>query len=269
MSRTIFLFVWAILFSMGIMAQVPDNYPANYASAPRFKALIYYTIHAEEAHVQFAEQATEFFKKLNYGDGFILDVTTDFSDYTYERLKEYNVVVMLNASPNTPNTRKAFEEYMENGGGWVGFHAAAYNDKNTGWPWLVNFLGGGVFYCNNWPPQPVLVEMDTQNHPVTKNLPASFVAPASEWYQWNPSPRNNPDIEVLVSLSQKNYPLGIKDVVNFGDFPIVWTNKNYRMIYLNMGHGDEEFVDPTQNLLLVNAFRWVVSQDKAGNPFLK
>ena len=97
--------MWAILFPLGMMAQVPDNYPANYASAPRFKALVYYTMHAEEAHVQFAEQATEFFKKLNYGDGFILDVTTDFSDYTYERLKEYNVVVMLNASPNTPNSR--------------------------------------------------------------------------------------------------------------------------------------------------------------------
>jgi hypothetical protein len=109
MSRTIFFFVWTILFSLGMMAQTPDNYPANYASAPRFKALIYYTTYAEEAHVQFAEQATEFFKKLNYGDGFILDVTTDFSDYTYERLKEYNVVVMLNASPNTPNSRKAFE----------------------------------------------------------------------------------------------------------------------------------------------------------------
>ena len=98
---------------------------------------------------------------------------------------------------------------------------------------------------------------------------ASFVAPASEWYQWTPSPRQNKDVEVLLSLSPKNYPLGIKDVVNFGDFPIVWSNKNYRMIYLNMGHGDEEFIDGTQNLLLVNAFRWVVSKDKSGNPFLK
>lgn len=59
-------------------AQVPEGYPANYAKAPRFKALIYYTQHAEEAHVQFAEQATTFFKKLNYGDGFVLDITTDF-----------------------------------------------------------------------------------------------------------------------------------------------------------------------------------------------
>ena len=269
MNKIFLCFAWSILFTIGVMAQEPDFYPANYARAPRFKALIYYTVHAEEAHVQFAEQAMQFFKKLNYGDGFVLDVTTDFSDYTYERLREYNVVIMLNASPNTPKSRKAFEEYMENGGGWVGFHAAAYNDRNTGWPWLVTFLGGGIFYCNNWPPQPVLVELDMQNHPVTKNLPSSFVVPASEWYQWNPSPRRNPDVEVLVSLSQKNYPLGIKDVVNFGDFPIVWTNKNYRMIYLNMGHGDEEFVDGTQNLLLVNAFRWVVSMDKTGNPFEK
>lgn len=250
-------------------AQVPEGYPANYAKAPRFKALIYYTQHAEEAHVQFAEQATTFFKKLNYGDGFVLDITTDFSKYPYEKLKEYNVIIMLNISPNTKAERDAFEQYMENGGGWVGFHAAAYNDKNTHWPWFVKFLGGGVFYCNNWPPQPVLVEVDNEEHPVTKNLPASFVAPASEWYQWTPSPRQNKDVEVLLSLSPKNYPLGIKDVVNFGDFPIVWSNKNYRMIYLNMGHGDEEFIDGTQNLLLVNAFRWVVSKDKSGNPFLK
>lgn len=250
-------------------AQIPEGYPANYAKAPRFKALIYYTQHAEEAHVQFAEQATTFFKKLNYGDGFVLDITTDFSKYPYEKLKEYNVIIMLNTSPNTKAERDAFEQYMENGGGWVGFHAAAYNDKNTHWPWFVKFLGGGVFYCNNWPPQPVLVEVDNEEHPVTKNLPASFVAPASEWYQWTPSPRQNKDVEVLLSLSPKNYPLGIKDVVNFGDFPIVWSNKNYRMIYLNMGHGDEEFIDGTQNLLLVNAFRWVVSKDKSGNPFLK
>lgn len=250
-------------------AQVPEGYPANYAKAPRFKALIYYTQHAEEAHVQFAEQATTFFKKLNYGDGFVLDITTDFSKYPYEKLKEYNVIIMLNTSPNTKAERDAFEQYMENGGGWVGFHAAAYNDKNTHWPWFVKFLGGGVFYCNNWPPQPVLVEIDNEEHPVTKNLPASFVAPASEWYQWTPSPRQNKDVEVLLSLSPKNYPLGIKDVVNFGDFPIVWSNKNYRMIYLNMGHGDEEFIDGTQNLLLVNAFRWVVSKDKNGDLFLK
>ncbi len=264
-----FVFGFLVFCSLICQAQNQERYPANYAREKRFKALIYYTENAEEAHVQFSKQGVEFFRKLNYGDGFHLDVTTDFSSLTYEQLAEYSVVIMLDGYPMNPEGRAMFEKYMENGGGWVGFHASAYNDRNTDWPWLVQFLGGGVFLCNNWPPQPALLETDKAEHPVTKNLPSEFVAPATEWYQWKPSPRENKDIEVLLSLSQKNYPIGIKDVVNFGDWPVVWTNKNYRMIYLNMGHGDEEFCDATQNLLFVNAFRWIVSRDPKGNPFEK
>lgn len=243
------------------------GYPANYANKKRFKALVYYTLNAEGDHVTFAQQGVDFFKKLTSGDGFDLKVITDLKGYTYDKLKEYDIVVMLNGYPMEKAERKAFEQYMENGGGWLGFHAAAYNDKNTHWPWFVDFLGGGVFYCNNWPPQPVKVDVDTANHPVTKNLPASFTAPASEWYQWSPSPRFNDDVEVLLTLSPDNYPLGIKDVVTAGDFPIVWTNTKYRMIYLNMGHGDEEFTDATQKLLFINAFRWVLSKNPKGDPF--
>lgn len=261
------LFLFSLLFSA--QAQIPEGYPANYANGPRFKALVYYTHHAEEAHVDFAKQGVEFFKKLNYGKGFILDITMDLSEYPYEKLKEYNIVVMLNGYPSSQTERETFQKYMENGGGWMGFHVAAYNDKNTQWPWFLDFLGGGVFYCNNWPPQPVKLVVDNTSHPITKNLPVSFIAPDSEWYQWNPSPRENKDVEVLLSISPDNYPLGIKDVVNFGDFPVVWTHKKYRMIYLNMGHGDEEFTDATQKLLFINAFRWVVSKSPQGDPFKK
>lgn len=267
--KHILILFFSLCTLLGYAQKDPEGYPANYARAPRFKALIYYTEHAEEAHVQFAHQAIHFFKKLNYGDGFVLDVTTDFSQYPYEKLKDYNVVITINATPAPGAERETFEKYMENGGGWVGFHAAGYNDRTTNWPWFVQFLGGGVFYCNNWPPQPVLVDVELEDHPVTKNLPKSFVVPACEWYQWNPSPRQDKDVQILLSLSPKNYPLGIKDVVKFGDFPIVWTNTRYRMIYLNIGHGDEEFIDGTQNLLLVNAFRWIVSQSKDGDPFMK
>jgi type 1 glutamine amidotransferase len=250
-------------------AEAKNAYPANYAKASRFKALVYYSESEEEAHVAFAKQGVEFFRRLNYGDGYTLDVTASLSGYSYDKLKEYDVVVMLNASPSGREQREAFEQYMENGGGWVGFHAAAYNDKNTRWPWFVDFLGGGVFSCNNWPPQPVKLAIENTAHPVTKNLPASFIAPESEWYQWKPSPRESKNIEVLASLSPDNYPVGIKDVISFGDFPVVWTNRNYRMIYLNMGHGDDEFTDATQKLLFVNAFRWVLSSNKKGDPFKK
>jgi len=39
------------------------------------------------------------------------------------------------------------------------------------------------------------------------------------------------------------------------------------MIYLNMGHGDRIFTDPTQNYLFFNALKWIISTDKKGNPF--
>ena len=245
-----------------------EGYAANYARGPRFRALLHYEPGAEEAHVQFDKQAINFFQKLTYSEGWTMDVTTSLADYPYEKLKDYSIIISLNAMPGGKQ-REAFQQYMENGGGWMGFHASGYNDRNTHWPWFNEFLGCGTFYCNNWPPQPALVECDIQEHTVTSTLPQSFVVPASEFYQWSPSPRLNPDVDVLLSISQKMYPFGIKDVVKWGDFPIVWTNRKYRMIYLNMGHGDEGFIDATQNLLFVNAFRWIVSRDPKGNPFEK
>ena len=104
-------------------------------------------------------------------------------------------------------------------------------------------------------------------HPVTKAMPETFMSPINEWYQWKPSPRLNPDVEVLVSLSQDNYPFGLKDILPDGDCPVVWTNRNYRMIYMNMGHGGSIFTDPTQNALIIAGFRWVVASDKNGNVF--
>ncbi len=240
--------------------------PASYAGdTPRFRALLYYSDHVEEAHRQFTHQAMEFFHKLTYGEGWILDKDTTL--LCKGDLSQYDVIIMPDVHPWNGEERALFEHYMESGGGWMGFHGAGYNDLSTGWDWFRDFLGGVRFLCNTWPPQPALLEVDNKNHPVTRNLPVEFVGPSSEFYQWQPDLRSNPDIEILLSLSQKNLPMGLKDVVFGGDFPVVWTNTNYRMIYLNMGHGDETFTDATQNLLFVNALRWIVSTSPSGNPF--
>ena len=244
-----------------VHAQKQKGYPADYAgNRSRFSALIYYSEHVEEAHRQFAEQAVEFFHKLSYGEGYKKTVVKSMEQYdTVEKLRQFDVIIMLNNMPGSPAARRAFEQYMEEGGAWIGFHAAAYNDKNTNWPWLNKFLGCGKFYCNNWPPQSVLVEVDARKHPVMRNIPRQFVSAPSEWYMWDPSPRLSKNVEVLLSISKKNYPLGVKDIVRWGDFPIAWTNKDYRMVYFNFGHGDESFMSMEQNLLLVNALTWLVA----------
>ena len=134
---------------------------------------------------------------------------------------------------------------MEHGGAWLGFHAAGYNDKDTNWPWFVDFLGGAVFHINSWPPLPARITVDDRSHPIAASLPDAFESPANEWYVWKPSPRLNKDVKVLATFDAANYPLGLKDVLTSGDLPVVWTNTKYKMLYMNMGHGDKIFTSPT------------------------
>lgn len=237
------------------------------AKFPRFKVLAFYTKDVEQAHVEFAEDAIRFFKDLTIGEGFVFDTTSNMADMNDEKLKGYELVMMLNNTVQGDTERKAFQKYMENGGGWYGFHVAAYNDRDSKWPWFLDFLGGGVFYRNNWPPMPAKLVVDDLHTDVTKGMPETFIAPINEWYQWEPSPRAKKNIKVFVTLSPDNYPFGLKDIVPDGDFPVVWTNTDYRMIYLNMGHGHEIFRDATQNYLIINALRWVIATDKRGNVF--
>jgi type 1 glutamine amidotransferase len=62
-------------------------------------------------------------------------------------------------------------------------------------------------------------------------------------------------VKVLVTLAPSNYPIGLKDTIESGDVPVVWTNTRYRMIYMNMGHGDKIFDSPEQNRLFEDALR--------------
>ena len=232
---------------------------------PRFKVLAFYSNTVEQAHIDFANGAIQFFRELTVGNGFVFDTTSNMEDLNDEKIKDYQLLMMINDFPHSEAQRKAFEKYMENGGGWMGFHVAGYNDKTTNWPWFVNFMGGAVFYKNNWPPLPAKLVIDDTSHPITKGLPATFISPVGEWYQWKPSPRENKKVKILLSLSPENFPMGIKHIITEGDMPVVWTNTNYRMIYLNMGHGPHILEDATQNKLIIAAFRWVITSDKRGN----
>jgi uncharacterized protein len=225
--------------------------------APRFHAVVFYSTDVEGDHVQFADAALKFLSSIASKDQFQIDTTTDWNNLNEAYLMKYQLVIWLNESPKDPKQRVAFQEYMEHGGAWLGFHFAGYNDQDTHWPWYVDFLGGAVFSTNSWPPLPARLTIDERTHPVTANLPESYVAPQNEWYIWNPSPRLNRDVRVLVTLDPTNYPLGLKDVLLAGDCPVVWTNTKYKMVYMNMGHGGKILTNSTQNQLIENAVVWL------------
>jgi type 1 glutamine amidotransferase len=245
----------AILFLLtGVFASL-----SNLASGqqPSFRVLALYSVNVEADHALFAEQAVKFFAKAAAKDHFEFQSSTDWNDLNDRSLSQYQVILWLNGSPVTEVQRTNFQSYMEHGGAWLGFHAAGYNDASTRWPWYVDFLGGAVFYGNSWPPLPAKLVVDDRSHPVANRLPASFMSPANEWYIWKPDPRANKNVKVLLTLAPSNYPLGLKDTLIGGDLPVVWTNKKYKMIYMNMGHGDRIFEDATQNLLFENTLLWL------------
>ena len=228
----------------------------------KFKALALYSTNVESDHVDFARDAIRYYSALAAEKGFVFDTTTNWDNLNNENLRNYQVVLWLNEFPKTDAQRAAFEGYMQHGGAWLGFHVAGYNDRYTKWRWFVDMLGGAVFYNNNWPPLPARLIVNDQKHPATRRLPARYTAPINEWYGWNPNPRQNKDVRVLMTLDTSNYPLGKKDVIREGDIPVVWTNTKYRMLYINMGHGDQIFVSPIQNRLFEDAIFWLGEGEK-------
>lgn len=51
-----------------------------------------------------------------------------------------------------------------------------------------------------------------------------------------------------------------EDTIEGGDVPVVWSNTRYRMIYMNMGHGDKIFNSAEQNRLFEDALESLLNQ---------
>jgi type 1 glutamine amidotransferase len=240
-----------------VASRVTNSATPALLSAPHpFRALAFFSTNVESDHVDFANNAIDFYSALAARSGFTLDTTTNWENCN-AGLNNYQVVLWLNDFPHTDQQRAAFQTYMENGGAWLGFHVAGYNDKYTNWPWFVKFFGGAVFYNNNWPPLAAKLIVNDNTHPATHRLPAHYTAPINEWYGWLPNPRLTKDVKVLITLDTANYPLGKKDIIRKGDIPVVWTNTHYRMLYMNMGHGDQNFASPVQDRLFEDAILWL------------
>ena len=102
---------------------------------------------------------------------------------------------------------------MKNGGGWMGFHFSAFamtpSAYNQNWDWYHKaFLGSDQYVSNTWRPTSAILKVENRTHPATKNLPATFSSPPNEWYRWQSDLKKNADIQILLSIDPKSFPLG-------------------------------------------------------------
>jgi uncharacterized protein len=245
---------------------------------PLFKVIAFYTAKNDLAHISFVHEANRWFPKIAARYNFQYDSTNNWNNLNEKLLLNYNVVLFLDARPEAPAQRAAFENYMKHGGAWMGFHFAGFaltpSAFNQDWDWYHNeFIGAGQYKSNTWRPTSAILRVEDSTHPSTRRLPHLFKSSPNEWYSWEKDITKNPDIDILLAIDSTSFPLGtgpkLHEIWHSGYYPVAWTNKKYKMIYDNMGHNDIDyenktnkelsfqFDNPVQNKFIIDALLWL------------
>ncbi len=224
----------------------------------KFSVIAFYTARNDMAHISFVHEANRWFAKQAAQYHFRYDSTNDWSRLNTNELSKYQVVVFLDTRPDDPAQRTAFENYMRNGGAFLGFHFAGFaltpSTYPQNWNWYHNeLLGSGQYAGNTWRPTAAVLRVEKKKHPVTRHVPVTFSSAPNEWYKWEKDLRKNNDIEILLSIDSTSFPLGTgpkqHEIWHSGYYPVVWTNRKYKMLYVNMGHNDIDYEHGTNKEL--------------------
>ncbi|AXI80910.1 ThuA domain-containing protein [Peterkaempfera bronchialis] len=259
------------------LAAAPGSGTAQAASA--FKVIAFYNGTYDAAHINFVQEANRWFPQAGAQYGFTYTATNNWDQLNTANLKNYQVVLFLDDAPHSAAQRSAFQQYVQGGGGWMGFHVSAFTTDPGSWSWYYNdFLGTGSFKSNTWGPTSVTLRTEDRTHPATSDLPATFTSSVSEWYSWTKDLRQNPNIDILASIDPSSFPVGTDPNQSWysGYYPILWTNRAYRMLYANFGHNamdygtntglSSTFASDTQNRFVINGLRWLARVDTTTPP---
>lgn len=242
-----------------VQYEAHDGTPCTVCAA--FKVLAFHKNGGgDQAHESFVAEANAWFETQAEKEHFLYRSTDDWTLLNDAYLEDFDVVIFLDTRTEDAAQRAAFERYMEHGGAWIGFHFAAFALGEAGsggsaveqdWDWYHDtFLGSGEYTDNTWQPTAETIRVETHDHPATEHLPDTFLSAPCEWYSWEHDLRKNPDITVLASLDASTFPVGDNpgEIWYGGDYPVVWANNNYRMLYFNMGHNLVQYGQPYRDI---------------------
>jgi len=192
--------------------------------------------------------------KLGQEKGFTVDTTSNADWFKKENLKRYAAVIFLNTTGDVlnPAQEKAFEHYIQSGGGFVGVHSAA--DTEYDWEWYGKLVG--AYFLSHPKQQEARLNILDNSHVSTQHLP-EFWMHFDEWYNFkNLSSKTT----ILIAIDENSYQGG----KNGDDHPMAWY-QNFdggRAFYTGLGHTDEDYSDPLFLKHLLGGIQFAIGKRK-------
>ncbi len=181
-----------------------------------------------------------------------MDTTERAHVFTKQNLAGYDAVIFLSTTGDVLNSPQeaAFQEYIENGGGFVGIHAAA--DTEYDWPWYGQLVG--AYFKSH--PKIQGARLVRAKAFGSAQLPDVWTR-TDEWYNYR---YVSEGLDVLYNLDESSYNGGENGTVH----PISWLNymKNGRVFYTGMGHTSESFSEPGFLAHLLDGIEFVLKTTK-------
>lgn len=191
--------------------------------------------------------------KMGQENNFDVDTTTNSALFTLDNLKKYKAIIFLSTTGDVLNTEQqtAFEQYIKQGGGFVGVHAAT--DTEYEWPWYGNLVGA-YFKSHPSKQQEANLEVVDRSFIATKHLPATWRR-LDEWYNYKWIADG---LHVLIKIDEKSYTGG----ENGDNHPMAWyhTYDGGRAFYTALGHTDASYSEPLFLKHLLGGIKYAIRQ---------
>lgn len=199
--------------------------------------------------------------------GWQIVVTDKGGAFNAKTLAQFDAVIWNNISGDvlTLSQRKAFQDFLAKGGGYVGIHGSA-GDPVYFWDWYPDTLIGARFAGHPMNPQfqeaRIAVNKD---HPLATALPSEWRM-TDEWYSFKTNPRKI-GANVLLTLDESTYSrVGrFGEPLDMGDHPLAWTHclGKGRVFYSAIGHLPATYSQPQNVAMLEDAIGWAATAREA------
>ncbi|MGA5762068.1 ThuA domain-containing protein [Nonomuraea bangladeshensis] len=196
-------------------------------------------------------------QRLGQDNNFAVDTTEDSALFTDQNLAQYKAVIFMSTTGDplsTQDQKDAFQRYIQNGGGFVGVHAAA--DSGYTWEWYGKLVG--AYFKSHPAIQQARVKVEDPAHPSTKDLPTTWTR-SDEWYDYQANPRQT--VHVLTSMDETSYT----GATMGADHPNTWCQDfdGGRSWYTGLGHMKENYSEPNFLKLLLGGIQTAAGVVKA------